>query len=85
MSVPRSDPQHTIYLAATPEYGKATFLERMTREAERARAERARQLPAVPPGLRDELRRLAPLGRALFGVTSRNGQHRTPSLVPLSL
>src|SRR5262249_56215772 len=30
---------HTIYLAATPEYGKATFLERMTREAERARAE----------------------------------------------
>ena len=30
---------HTIYLGATPEYGKATFLERMTREAERARAE----------------------------------------------
>ena len=30
---------HTIYLGATPEFGKATFLERMTREAERARAE----------------------------------------------
>jgi hypothetical protein len=30
---------HTIYLGATPEYGKATFLERMTREVERARAE----------------------------------------------
>jgi hypothetical protein len=30
---------HTVYLGATPEYGKATFLERMTREAERARAE----------------------------------------------
>src|SRR5262249_17438401 len=30
---------HTIYLAATPESGKATVLERMTREAERARAE----------------------------------------------
>src|SRR5262249_14891852 len=30
---------HTIYLGATPEYGRATFLERMTREAERARAE----------------------------------------------
>jgi hypothetical protein len=34
---------HTIYLGATPEYGKATFLERMTREVERARAE----LPGV--------------------------------------
>jgi hypothetical protein len=34
---------HTIYLGATPEYGKATFLERMTREVERAQAE----LPAV--------------------------------------
>jgi hypothetical protein len=29
---------HTIYLGATPEYGKATFLERMTREVERAKA-----------------------------------------------
>jgi hypothetical protein len=34
---------HTIYLGATPEYGKATFLERMTREVERARA----KLPGV--------------------------------------
>jgi len=30
---------HTIYLGATPEYGKATFLERLTREVERAKAE----------------------------------------------
>jgi hypothetical protein len=34
---------HTIYLGATPEYGQATFLERMTREVERAREE----LPGV--------------------------------------
>jgi hypothetical protein len=30
--------QHTIYLAATPEYGKATFLDRMDREIERVKA-----------------------------------------------
>jgi len=30
--------QHTIYLAATPEYGKATFLDRMEREIERVKA-----------------------------------------------
>src|SRR3954465_6373015 len=30
--------QHTIYLAATPEYGKATFLDRMGREVERVKA-----------------------------------------------
>jgi hypothetical protein len=30
---------HTIYLGATLEYGKATLLDRMTREVERARAE----------------------------------------------
>jgi hypothetical protein len=30
--------QHTIYLAATPEYGKATFLDRLEREIERVRA-----------------------------------------------
>ena len=30
--------QHTIYLAATPEYGKATFLERMEREVAHAKA-----------------------------------------------
>jgi hypothetical protein len=30
--------QHTIYLAATPEYGKATFLDRMEREIERIKA-----------------------------------------------
>jgi hypothetical protein len=30
---------HTIYLGATPEYGRASFLDRMTREVERARAE----------------------------------------------
>ena len=30
---------HTISLGATPEYGKATFLERLTREVERAKAE----------------------------------------------
>jgi hypothetical protein len=29
---------HTIYLGATPEYGKATFLERLAREVERAKA-----------------------------------------------
>ena len=30
--------QHTIYMAATPEYGKATFLERMEREIARVKA-----------------------------------------------
>jgi hypothetical protein len=30
--------QQTIYLAATPEYGKATFLDRMEREVERVKA-----------------------------------------------
>jgi hypothetical protein len=30
--------QHTIYRAATPEYGKATFLNRMDQEVERVRA-----------------------------------------------
>jgi hypothetical protein len=30
--------QHTIYLGATPEYGKATFLDRMEREIERVKA-----------------------------------------------
>src|SRR5436305_9313810 len=30
--------QHTIYMAATPEYGKATFLGRMEREHERGKA-----------------------------------------------
>ncbi len=30
--------QHTIYMAATPEYGKATFLDRMEREVERVKA-----------------------------------------------
>src|SRR5262249_27385735 len=29
--------QHTIYLAATPEYGKATFYQRLTREVEHVR------------------------------------------------
>ena len=29
--------QHTIYMAATPEYGKATFLDRMDREVERVK------------------------------------------------
>lgn len=29
--------QHTIYMAATPEYGKATFLDRMDREIERVK------------------------------------------------
>src|SRR6476620_9343763 len=32
------DRQHTIYLAATPEYGKATFLDRMERELARVKA-----------------------------------------------
>jgi hypothetical protein len=32
------DRQHTIYLAATPEYGKATFLDRMDREIDRVKA-----------------------------------------------
>jgi hypothetical protein len=31
------DRQHTIYLAATPEYGKATFLDRMEREIGRVK------------------------------------------------
>jgi hypothetical protein len=30
--------QHTIYMAATPEYGRATFLDRMEREIERVKA-----------------------------------------------
>jgi hypothetical protein len=30
--------QHTIYMAATPEYGKATFLDRMNQEVERVKA-----------------------------------------------
>jgi hypothetical protein len=30
--------QHTIYMAATPEYGKATFLDRMDREVDRVKA-----------------------------------------------
>ena len=30
--------QHTIYLGATPEYGKATFLDRLEREIERVKA-----------------------------------------------
>jgi hypothetical protein len=30
--------QHTIYMAATPEYGKATFLDRMEREIARVKA-----------------------------------------------
>jgi hypothetical protein len=29
--------QHTVYLAATPEYGKATFLDRLAREVEQAK------------------------------------------------
>lgn len=33
----RGDRQHTIYLGATPEYGRATFLKRLTREVERAK------------------------------------------------
>jgi hypothetical protein len=32
------DRQHTIYLAATPEYGRATFLDRMGREIARVKA-----------------------------------------------
>src|SRR5215472_7155527 len=34
----RGDRQHTIYLAATPEYGQATFLDRMEREIDRVKA-----------------------------------------------
>ncbi|HSQ58278.1 MAG TPA: ISKra4 family transposase, partial [Gemmata sp.] len=30
--------QHTVYMAATPEYGKATFLDRMGREVARVKA-----------------------------------------------
>jgi hypothetical protein len=30
--------RHTIYMAATPEYGKATFLDRMDREVDRVKA-----------------------------------------------
>jgi hypothetical protein len=33
----RGERQHTIYLGATPEYGKATFLDRMEREIERVK------------------------------------------------
>jgi hypothetical protein len=35
---PDGERQHTVYLAATPEYGKATFLDRMEREVERVKA-----------------------------------------------
>ncbi len=35
---PSPSRQHTIYLAATPEYGKATFLDRLEREIERVKA-----------------------------------------------
>ena len=35
---PEGERQHTIYLGATPEYGKATFLDRMEREVERVKA-----------------------------------------------
>jgi hypothetical protein len=35
---PDGERQHTVYLAATPEYGKATFLDRMGREIERVKA-----------------------------------------------
>jgi hypothetical protein len=34
----QGDRQHTIYLGATPEYGKATFLDRMEREIGRVKA-----------------------------------------------
>ena len=34
----RGERQHTIYMAATPEYGKATFLDRMEREIDRVKA-----------------------------------------------
>jgi hypothetical protein len=34
----RGDRQHTIYLAATPEYGKATFMDRMEHEIARVKA-----------------------------------------------
>ena len=30
--------QHTIYIGATPEYGKAIFLERLEREIQRTKA-----------------------------------------------
>lgn len=35
---PQGERQHTIDLGATPEYGKATFLDRLEREIERVRA-----------------------------------------------
>src|SRR5262245_47541926 len=35
---PDGERQHTIYMAATPEYGKATFLDRMEREIDRVKA-----------------------------------------------
>jgi hypothetical protein len=35
---PAGERQHTIYLGATPEYGKATFLDRLEREIERVKA-----------------------------------------------
>jgi hypothetical protein len=35
---PDGERQHTVYLAATPEYGKATFLDRLEREIERVKA-----------------------------------------------
>ena len=34
---PQGERQHTIYLAAAPEYGKGEFYQRMTREIERAK------------------------------------------------
>ena len=35
---PQGERQHTIYIGATPEYGKARFLERLEREIERTKA-----------------------------------------------
>jgi hypothetical protein len=35
---PDGERQHTIYMAATPEYGTATFLDRMEREIDRVKA-----------------------------------------------
>jgi hypothetical protein len=45
--------QHTIYIGATPEYGKASFLERLEREIGRTKARYPKRpisgLPMVPP------------------------------------
>ena len=63
---PRGERQHTIYLAATPEYGKATFLGRLEAEVARVKAEAPRR----------PLRRDRRWGQGELGVPGQ--AHRAP-------